>query len=585
MFDLVIRGGTIADGTGRAVFTGDVAIKDGRIAEVGTVTGQSAREIDAGGLLVCPGFIDTHTHFDGQVTWDPHLAPSSWHGVTTVIMGNCGVGFAPVRPGQKEYLIDIMEGVEDIPGSALAEGMPWDWETFPEYLDSLDRLPRSIDVATQVPHCAIRAYVMGRDRALDDETTPEDIAQMAAITREAIEAGAVGFSTSRTFLHFSHSGELIPGTHSNPRELVGIARGMAEGGSGVFQMISDSLGKEPDRQWMKQIGQITGRPFIFSMVDVRADADPFEFRDTLEALEQVYQTEGVDIRAAVPWRPPGFLMGLQTSLHPFTHHAVFAEIADLPLEQKVARMRAPEFRAALLADAPDMKKSLTGLVTRFDKMFPLGAQPDYEPRLEDSIAGRAAAAGVSPSEYAYDALLENDGRNFIFVPVAGYTQGNFDILHEMLSHPRSTASLSDAGAHVPSVCDASFTTYMLTHWVKGRTRGARLGLEEVIRKQTSEPADIYAFHDRGAIEVGRKADINIIDLDALELHAPYTAFDLPLGGARVLQKVDGFRYTLVNGEIIAQDGEMTDARPGKLVRGPQSRTASPIERDVVEAVG
>ena len=571
MFDLVIRGGTIADGTGRAVYTGDVAIKDGWIAEVGGTAGLAAKQIDATGLLVCPGFIDTHTHFDGQVTWDPHLAPSSWHGVTTVIMGNCGVGFAPVRPGQKEYLIDVMEGVEDIPGSALAEGMPWDWETFPEYLVSIDRMPRSIDVAAQVPHCAIRAYVMGRDRALDDETTPEDVAQMAEITREAIAAGAVGFSTSRTFLHHSKSGELIPGTHSLPAELVGIARGMAEGGSGVFQMITDEMGRAADRHWMKEIGRITERPFIFSMVDARADADPFEFRDTLAALAEIYETERIDIRAAVPWRPPGFLMGLQTSLHPFSYHKVFGEIAGLPLAQKVERMRDPGYRARLLTDAPDMAKSLTGLVARFDKMFPLGAKPDYEPTAEESVAGRAAAAGVSPSEYAYDALLKGDGKQFLFMPVAGYTQGNFDILHEMLSHSRTTASLSDAGAHVPSVCDASFTTYMLTHWVKSRTRGPRLALEEVIRKQTSEPAALYSFDDRGVIAPGCKADINIIDLDRLELHAPYTAYDLPLGGARVMQKAEGFRYTLVCGEIIAQDGEMTMARPGRLVRGRQYR--------------
>lgn len=569
MFDLVIRRGTIVDGTGHAAFTADLAVKNGKIAEIGTVTAPSKREIDAAGLIVCPGFIDTHTHFDGQVTWDPHLAPSSWHGVTTVIMGNCGVGFAPVRPGHKEYLIDIMEGVEDIPGSALAEGMPWDWETFPEYLDSLDRMPRCIDVAAQVPHCAIRAYVMGRDRALDDDTTPEDIAQMAHITRDAIEAGAVGFSTSRTFIHYTRSGSLIPGTHSHPDELLGIARGMAAAGSGVFQMISDGLGKEPDRHWMKEIGRITGRPFIFSMVDVRSDADPFEFRDTLAALQEIYEREGVDIRAAVPWRPPGFLMGLQSSAHPFSRHKLFAQIAGIPLEQKIERMRQPEFRQALLAEAPDPAKSLTGMLTRFSTMYPLGERPDYEPCTQDSIAARAAALGVAPAEHAYDLLLKNDGKQFIFVPVASYTEGNLDILHEMLSHSRSTASLSDAGAHVPSVCDASFTTFMLTHWVKGRTRGPRLALEEVIRKQTSEPAGLYAFYDRGVLAPGRKADINIIDLEALELHAPYTAFDLPLGGARVLQKADGFRYTLVNGEVIAQDGEMTEARPGKLVRGPQ----------------
>lgn len=361
----------------------------------------------------------------------------------------------------------------------------------------------------------------------------------------------------------------MPGTHSRPDELVGIAKGMAAGGSGVFQMISDNLGKEPDRRWMKEIGKITGRPFIFSMVDVRAANDPYEFRDTLAALETAYQTEGVDIRAAVPWRPPGFLMGLQSSLHPFSYHKIFAEIADLPLEQKVDRMRQPEFLKKLLADQPDMGKSMMGLVARFEKMYPLGEQPDYEPRPEDSIAGRAKARGISPAEYAYDLLIENDGKSFIFLPVAGYSEGNFDILHEMMSHPRSTASLSDAGAHVPSVCDASFSTFMLTHWVKGRTRGPRLPLEEVIRKQTSETAELYALLDRGVLAPGRKADVNIIDLDALELRAPYTAHDLPLGGARVLQKVDGIRYTLVNGEVIAKDGEMTAARPGKLVRGPQ----------------
>lgn len=570
MHDLIIRGGNVVDGTGAPAFVADIALKNGKIAGVGTNLGEAAKEIDASGLLVCPGFIDTHTHFDGQVTWDPLLTPSSWHGVTTVIMGNCGVGFAPVRADERDYLIDVMEGVEDIPGSALAEGIPWDWESFPEYLDSIDRMPRAIDVAAQVPHCALRCYVMGRERALDDDTTPEDIAEMAKLTSEAIAAGAVGFSTSRTFLHHSASGELVPGTQSHPEELVGIARGLAEGGSGVFQMISDHIGKEPDRQWMKEICKITERPFIFSMVEVRPEVDPFEFRETLAALDVAYKDEGVDIRAAVPWRPPGFLMGLQTSLHPFSYHKKFIAIADLPLEEKVARMRDPQFRKALLADAPDMSKSLLGMVTRFSNMFPLGEDLDYEPRLEESVQGRADSLGIPPSELAYDLLLENEGEAFLFMPVAGYTEGNFDILHEMLSHPRSTASLSDAGAHVPSVCDASFTTFMLTHWVKGRTRGARLGLEEVIRKQTSEPAEIYAFHDRGVIEAGRKADINVIDLDALKLEAPYTAFDLPLGGARVLQKADGFRYTIVSGEVILENGASTNALPGKLVRGPQT---------------
>jgi N-acyl-D-aspartate/D-glutamate deacylase len=570
MYDLVIRNGILVDGTGASSFTGDLAIRDGKIAEVGGKVGPGRREIDATGQIVCPGFIDTHTHYDGQVTWDPHLSPSSWHGVTTAVMGNCGVGFAPVRPAEKDYLIEIMEGVEDIPGSALAEGMTWDWESFPEYLDSLDRQRRSIDVAAQVPHCALRCYVMGRGRALDVEATDQDITEMALLTKEAIAAGAVGFSTSRTFVHRSKSGELIPGTHCHPEELLGIAQGMAEAGSGVFQMISDNLGKEPDLVWMKAIGRATGEPLIFSLVDVNGASDPYDFRETLASLTRIYETEGIDIRAAVPWRPPGFLMGLQTSLHPFSYYKTFAELEGLPLEQIIRRMRQPDFRAAVLADEPDMSKSLTGLVNRFDKMFPLGDPPDYEPRAEDSIEARARAKGISPQEYAYDTLLEQDGQQLIFVPVASYSEGNLDILHEQLTHSRSTASLSDGGAHVASICDASFTSFMITHWVQGRTRGARLELEEVVRKQTSEPAEIYSLNDRGVLAVGKKADINIIDLDALHLHAPYTAFDLPTGGKRMLQKVDGFRYTLVSGEVIVQDGEMTDAMPGHLIRGPQS---------------
>jgi N-acyl-D-aspartate/D-glutamate deacylase len=570
MHDLVIRGGTIVDGTGAPSFVGDLAVKDGTIVAVGGKVGPGSQEINASGQVVRPGFIDTHTHYDDQVTWDPHLSPSSWHGVTTVIMGNCGVGFAPVRPGEKDYLIEIMEGVEDIPGTALCEGMAWDWESFPEYLDSLERQQRSIDVAAQVPHCAIRCYVMGRERTLDVEATPNDIEAMARLTREAIEAGAVGFTTSRTFIHRTKAGELIPGTHCRPEELLGIAKGMAEAGSGVFQMIADNLGKEPDLQWMKRIARLTGEPLIFSLVDINSANDPFDFRRTLAALKAIHEAEGIDIRAAVPWRPPGFLMGLQTSLHPFSYYQTFKELEGLPLDQIVARMRQPDFRRAVLADQPDMSKSLTGLSSRWDKMFPLGDPPDYEPRPEDSIEARARAQGVSPQEFTYDTLLQQEGQQLLFVPVASYSECNLNILREMLNHPRTTASLSDGGAHVSSICDASFTSFMITHWVKGRTRGARLPLEAVIRKQTSEPAAIYSLHDRGVIAPGMKADLNIIDMEALYLHAPYMAFDLPTGGKRMLQKVDGFRYTIVSGEVIVRDGEMTDARPGRVVRGPQT---------------
>jgi len=571
MHDLVIRGGTIVDGTGAPGFVGDVAISGGTIVAVGGDIGPSRHEIDATGNIVTPGFVDTHTHYDGQVTWDPQLSPAAWHGVTTAIMGNCGMGFAPVRPGTeaRDYLITVMEGVEDIPGTVLAEGVSWDWESFPEYLDSIDRKPHAIDVVAQIPHAPLRAYVMGRGRAIDGEATAEDIAEMARLVKEAVQAGAHGFTTSRTFIHLSSEGELIPGTHAEPKELLAIADSMVEAGSGVFQLISDKLGRPEDLAWMSTIARKTGKPVIFSLVEVRPDSDPFEFRQTLESLKRIYETEGLDIRAAVPWRPPGFLMGLETSLNPFSYYPVYAEIDRLPFAEKVERMRDAEFRARLLADQPDMARSLTGLATRFDKMFPLGDPPNYEPTPEESVAALARAKGVSPQEHVYDALLDQNGKALLFVPVAAYVQGNHDILHEQLSHSRTTASLSDGGAHVASISDASFTSFMLTHWVKGRTRGPRLPLEEVIRLQTSEPAALYSLLDRGVIAPGRKADINVIDLDGLHLPAPYMAYDLPAGGKRMLQKVDGFRYTLVSGEVIVKDGVMTNTLPGRLVRGPQ----------------
>ncbi len=568
MFDLAIRNGVIVDGTGADAFPGEVAVQDGRIAEVGERVGPARRDLDAAGRTVMPGFVDAHTHYDGQVTWDPELSPSSWHGVTTVVMGNCGVGFAPARPDEREFLIRVMEGVEEIPGAALEAGMSWDWESFPGYLDALDRRERSIDVVAQVPHCALRCYVMGQERALDDEARDDDIEQMTRLTHEALEAGALGFSTSRTFLHRVKDGPLVPGTHSRPEELVGIARALGRVGHGVFQMISDRMGKAPDIHWMKQIARSTGRPLVFSMV--QASHAPREYREVLEALQKSWEEEGLDIRAGVSWRPPGVLMGLQATLNPFTSHPTYRELRHLPLDERVRAMRRPEVREKILSEKPATRYELQRHVfTAWHNQFVLGDPPEYEPEASASLEARARAQGVSPQALAYDTLLQNGGREFLYYPLQSYADYDFGALHEMLSHPRSTASLSDGGAHVGTVCDASFSTYMLTHWTRDRQRGPRFRVEQAVRKQTSETASLYGLEDRGVLAPGRKADLNVVDTDALHLHAPYMAFDLPEGGKRLLQKADGYAYTLVAGEVVAEHGEMTDARPGRLVRGPQ----------------
>ena len=572
MHDLVISNGTIVDGTGADRFVGSVAIDGDTIVDVGADVGPARRTIDADGRLITPGFVDAHTHYDGQATWDPDLAPSSWHGVTTVVMGNCGVGFAPVRPGERDFLIRMMEGVEEIPGAALAEGMSWDWQSFPEYLDSLDADERAIDIVAQVPHCALRAYVMGPERADDDEATPDDIAEMARLTEGALRAGALGFSTSRTMLHRVKGGDVVPGTHCNPDELVGIAGALGRVGHGVFQMISDQMGNDPDYPWMTEIARITGRPLVFSLVQSRQAPD--SFHATLDRLDASFRDDGLDIRASAGWRPPGVLMGLQATLNPFLLHPTFATLAHLPFDDLVAQLRRPEIRAQLLAeDAVDRGPFLRHVFVDWSNHFPLGDPPDYEPSAADSIEARAAAAGCTPAEFAYDTLLQNDGRQLVYYPLS-YPEQNFDALHDMLTHPRSTASLSDGGAHVGTVCDASFTTYMLTHWARDRSRGQTIPLEHVIRKQTSETAHLYQLDDRGVIAPGQRADVNLIDFDALHLHAPYMAFDLPGGSKRLLQRADGYVATVAGGEVIAEEGELTGARPGRLVRGPQSSDRS-----------
>jgi N-acyl-D-amino-acid deacylase len=563
MHDLVIRKGTVVDGTGGSRFEGDVAIDDGRISAVGEVAGRGKREIDARGLVVAPGWVDVHTHYDGQVTWDPVLAPSSWHGVTTLVMGNCGVGFAPRRPGEEDFLIELMEGVEDIPGTALHEGIDWRWESFPEYLDALERMDRVLDVAAQVPHCAIRAYVL-RNRAHDLEVSDGEIAEMSRLTREALRAGAIGFSTSRTILHRSKHG-LVPGTHSKPEELVGIGRALGEAGHGVFEMVSDLQGQEPDLTWMKEFCRDTGRVITFALAQIPGARDVW--RDTLRRVDEL-AAQGLKIVPQVPCRPTGMLFGLQSSFHPFFFHPTYArELAALPHAERVARMRQPEMRARLLAERLEHESPIVQVLAQnWAQMFPLGNPPDYEPTPDQAIAAIAARTGRRPEEVAYDALLEQDGKQFLFAPLANYVDFDFEALREMMLHPRTVLGLSDGGAHCGLICDASMPTFLLTHWARDRKRGPKIPLEQVVRLQTGNTASVYGLTDRGTLEVGKKADVNVIDLDRLHLPAPEMVFDLPAGGRRLIQRVEGYRATVVSGAVTFEDGEATGAMPGRLVR-------------------
>jgi N-acyl-D-aspartate/D-glutamate deacylase len=564
MHDLVIRHGTVVDGTGRPRFAADVAIDDGRISALGAVASRGRREIDARDLLVTPGWVDIHTHYDGQATWDPLLAPSSWHGVTTLVMGNCGVGFAPRRPGQEDFLIELMEGVEDIPGTALHEGIAWRWESFPEYLDALAAMPRVLDVAAQVPHCALRAYVLG-ERAHDDELNDDEIAAMAQLTEAALRAGAVGFSTSRTILHRSRHG-LVPGTQSSAGELLALGRALGAAGHGVFEMVADLQGQEPDLSWMREFCHATGRVLTFALA--QTPMQPMAWRDTLASIDAL-AAQGLRLVPQVPCRPTGMLFGLQSSFHPFISHPTYRDqLADLPLAERVARLREPGTRAQILAEEPSIENPIARyLLTNWPQIFPLGDPPDYEPPAESSVAAAAARFGRRPEDLVYDWMLERDGRQLLFAPLANYVDSNFDALREMLLHPRTVVGLSDGGAHCGLICDAGMPTYLLTHWVRDRTRGERLALEHAVRLQTGNTAAVYGFTDRGTLEVGKKADLNVIDLDGLRLHAPEMVFDLPGGGRRLVQRAEGYRATIVSGVITFERGEPTGARPGGLVRG------------------
>jgi N-acyl-D-amino-acid deacylase len=569
MHDLVIRGGTVVDGAGRPARVADVAIDGGRIRAVGEGLGDGRREIAAKGLLVTPGWIDIHTHYDGQVTWDPHLTPSGWNGVTTVVMGNCGVGFAPVRPGQEEFLIQLMEGVEDIPGTALSEGIDWKWESFPEYLDALDAMSRSVDVAAQVPHGAVRAYVMGERGAKNEKATPEDIERMAAIVKAGLEAGALGFSTSRTLVHRAKDGEVVPGTHADEDEIFGLGRMLGEVGHGVFEVASDLAPEGDELGWMSRLGRETGRPVAFACL--QSPIDPGQWRRLLEAVEKD-RAEGGCLTPQVAQRPAGLLLGWESSFHPFALSPAWAPYAGLTPKERLARLRDPAVRAAIIASPPELgglPGSAVLAAGAFQMMFPLGDPPEYEPGPERSLQAIAAREGRDPREVAYDLMMENEGRGLIYLPLLGYADGDLEPMRTMMLHPSAVFSLSDGGAHCGLICDASVPTYLLTHWVRDRTRGERIPLERIVECQTRRTARFYGMEDRGVIAPGMKADLNVIDFDGLRIHAPRMVYDLPAGGRRLVQDIDGYRYTIQSGEVTFEEGVPTGALPGRLVRGPQ----------------
>jgi N-acyl-D-aspartate/D-glutamate deacylase len=565
---LVIRGGEIFDGDGGASFTGDIAVDGGRVSAVGDVVGAGIEEIDAKGRIVTPGFVDIHTHYDGQATWDHRMQPSSWHGVTTVVMGNCGVGFAPCRPGDHDRLIRLMEGVEDIPFPVLAEGLRWNWESYPDYLDGLDGRPFDVDIGSQLPHAAVRVFVMGQRGADREPATPADIEAMAAIAERAARAGALGFSTSRTLNHRTSDGQPTPTLTASEDELTGIAMGLAAADAGVLQVVSDFADSRAEFAMLRRIAQRSRRPLSFSLV--QSPINPEGYKSLLAALEDAVSA-GLSMKAQVAPRPVGVLLGLELTLNPFTHYPPYKQIAGLPLADRVARLRDPEFRARLFDGAPE--GGVRGMQAAWGRMHLMGSEPDYEPTAQSTVAAHAATRGRAPEAVALDHMLEAGGRGMLYVPILNYAQTSLDPAREMLLHADTVPGLSDGGAHVGMICDGSFPTSMVTHWTRDRTRGPKLGLEQVIRMQARDTSEAVGLFDRGRLAPGYRADINVIDYQGLKLHAPKVAHDLPAGGRRLIQKADGYVANVVAGEVTYRDGEPTGALPGRLVRGARGAPA------------
>jgi N-acyl-D-amino-acid deacylase len=567
-YDLIVRNGTIVDGLGGEPYLGDVAVRDGVIKAVGAINGDTAaREIDATGLLVTPGFVDLHTHYDGQSIWSERLTPSSAHGVTTVVMGNCGVGFAPCRQEDHDVLVDVMAGVEDIPGVVMTEGLPWTWETFPEYMDALEAGKRDIDVAAYLPHSPLRVYVMGQRGANREPATADDLAKMRALAKEAIEIGALGFASSRLTIHKTESGSPIPSYDAAREEIEEIARGVVDAGGGLLQFVPDipAGGYQPVLQTVFDVAEDVGLPVTFTLV-VANSGDP-TWTDAITMIEKA-NAAGGDVTAQLLPRPIGLIIGLQLTANPFVLYPSYREIAHLPLAERVAEMRKPEVRARILADKPGKGHPILYVAQMWDWIFPLDDNPNYEPNPSDSIGARARAKGVNPMEEAYDRLLDDEGHAMLLVATSNLQDNSLDIVGELLRRDDVVLGLGDGGAHYGMICDASYPTFLLAHWARDRASG-RFSVPEAVRELTSVPARVAGLADRGRIAVGYKADLNVIDHAALRLHKPVISHDLPAGGRRLDQTAEGYVATVVSGQVIAENGVPTDARPGKLVRGRQ----------------
>jgi N-acyl-D-aspartate/D-glutamate deacylase len=565
-FDLVIRNGHVLDGTGGPPQDADVAVKDGRIAHVGKISQSGREEIDARGRLVTPGFVDIHTHYDGQAVWDSRMAPSAWHGVTTAVMGNCGVGFAPCRPADREKLVELMEGVEDIPGPVMHEGLNWQWETFAEYFAALNRRERDIDLCALLPHAALRVYVMG-DRAIRHEkATPDDIAQMRAITADAVRAGAFGFSTSRTISHKTLAGDYTPTLRANEDELHGIAAGMTDAGAGFLEMVSDW--NEPDAKsefaMLRRVIEKCGRTAVFSLTQ-RHEKDRSEVWKELLGYADDAIAAGHSIRPVAPPRPIGLLLGLEGSQNPFSGTPTYKSIAKLPLADRVTAMSDPDVRGRILSEDP-IAGSTFPLIKRlmWTQMFRFGNPPNYMPKREDSVAAMAERQNRTAPEVAYDILIEDGGRNFIYAPLVNYFNFDMSASEAMLDNRNTIMGLGDGGAHVGFILDAGYPTWLMTYWGRDRKRWS---MPEIVRRLTSDPANAAGLGDRGVIAAGKKADLNVIDQAGLNFGRPYVTFDLPAGGRRLLQKAEGYEATIVSGAITYRNGEATGALPGRVVKG------------------